>query len=54
MPSKIIEVIWRICPNACEQVWAWMNCGNMSTPAPPRCEPDAWMPTITSRRCASS
>ena len=54
MPSKTIEVICRICPNACEQVCAWMNCGKRSTPAPPRCEPEAWMPSITSRRSASS
>jgi len=54
MPSRMIEVSWRICPKACEQVWAWMKAGNRSTPAPPRCEPEAWMPSITSSRWASS
>src|SRR2546429_522700 len=50
IPSKTIDVSWRIWPKGCEQVCAWMKRGERSTPAPPRCEPEAWMASIQSRR----
>ena len=54
MPSKTIEVIWRIWPKACEQVCAWMKLREEIHAAPPRCEPEACMPSMTPSRSASS